>query len=102
MNFASKPFLKTYMGLLIVSPLVLFFLPADFFDRSAVDMCLSKVLFHRECMGCGMTRAVMHFIHLDFKIAWAYNKLVVLVIPFLIYLWIDLFRTLLKLYRKSN
>lgn len=90
------------MGLLIVSPLVLICLPADFFDLSTQDLCLSKICFNRECFGCGITRAVMHFIHLEFKEAMMYNKLVVFVVPFLVYLWIDAFRMCLKTLKNNN
>jgi len=84
----KRNFIKIYMGLLLVSPLILLFLPADFFDHSTRELCLSKICFNRECLGCGITRAVMHLIHFEFREAWHFNKLVVLVIPFLIYLWV--------------
>jgi len=102
MNLTSNRFIKIYMGLLLVSPLVLLFLPADVLDSSTTQLCLSKVLFHRECIGCGISRAVMHFIHLEFKEAWYYNKLVVLVIPFLGYLWVDAFVTCLKILKENK
>ena len=49
-------------------------------------MCLSKVLAGIECYGCGMTRAIMHLIHLDFKEAYQYNKLSFVVFPVLTFL----------------
>jgi hypothetical protein len=76
-----------YLGFLLIGPVVLFILPADFFDHSTIELCLSKILFDRSCIGCGITRAVMHFIHLEFDMAMQYNKLVVLVIPLILYLW---------------
>lgn len=87
MNFDNPIFNKIYLGLLFVGPVILLILPADFFDKSTVNLCISKIILHRECFACGTTRAVMHFIHFDFKTAWEFNKLVVLVVPFLIYLW---------------
>lgn len=101
MNFNSKTFNHIAMGLLIVGPLLLLCLPADFFDSSTTQLCLSKICFNRECIGCGITRAVMHFIHFEFAEALKFNKLVVLVVPFLVYLWIDAFLNCLKTIRKK-
>lgn len=61
-------------------------LPADFFDHGPA-ICLSRVLLDTECPGCGMTRAAMHALHLDFSAAWSYNRLVVVVLPLLAWLW---------------
>jgi len=59
---------------------VLLALPADFFDEGQ-SICLSVVLFDRECYGCGMTRGVQHLLHFDFRTAWEYNKLAFIVLP---------------------
>jgi hypothetical protein len=101
-NPENAVFNKIYLGLLLVGPIVLLVLPADLFDRSTVDLCLSKILFQRECFACGTTRSVMHFIHFDFKEAWQFNKLVVLVVPFLIYLWYGEVRRCLKVLKKNS
>jgi hypothetical protein len=65
---------------LLVLPVVLFFLPMDFFDQGT-SICPSKRWLDIECLGCGLTRAVMHFIHFDFQGAWAFNKLSFIVVP---------------------
>ncbi len=67
--------------------LTLLVLPVDFFDHHGPTLCLSRVLLDRECPGCGMTRASMHALHFDFAGAWHYNRLVVVVLPLLAYLW---------------
>lgn len=72
---------------LLVTPIVLLFLPADYFDTGET-LCLSKRLLDLECFGCGMTRGIQHFIHLDFAAAWEFNKLTFLVFPVLVYLWV--------------
>ena len=77
-------------------PLVLVGLPADFFDKGQ-SICLSVLLLDTQCYGCGMTRAVQHFLHLDFKTAWDFNRLVVIVFPILVYLW---FQELLSTHKK--
>ncbi len=61
---------------------------------------MSKLLLHRECLGCGITRAIQHAIHFDFTIAWHYNKLVVLVLPVVILLWLNEIKKSLKKFKK--
>lgn len=75
---------------IILAPFVLFLLPSTFFD-SGESICLSKRLAGIECYACGMTRAVMHFIHFEFHQAWEFNKLSVIVVPLLIPLWVKAF-----------
>ncbi len=74
--------LALFIGLAIIS-ITLLILPADFFDGRQ-SICLSVVLFNKQCGGCGMTRAIQHLIHLDIKAAWGYNKLSVIVFPLLV------------------
>lgn len=68
-------------------PTILLLLPADYFD-SGKSMCISKLLLDMECYGCGITRAFQHFLHLDFAVAYQYNKLIVIVFPLLALLWL--------------
>jgi hypothetical protein len=81
-------FSKIYLVFLIVLPLPFFILPANYFDTGE-SLCLSKLLLHQECYGCGITRAIQHAIHFDFISAWRFNKLVALVLPILLFLWIN-------------
>ena len=73
---------------IVIAFISLLILPKDFFDYGK-PICISVNLFHRECYACGMTRAVQHLIHLDFKGAATYNKVSFIVLPLLIYaiLW---------------
>lgn len=72
---------------LILCPIVLWILPADFFNENTVLACPSQTFFDVECLGCGITRAVMNFHHFDFTEAIFYNALVIAVYPFLVWLW---------------
>ncbi len=72
---------------LIFLPIVLWILPGDFFDHGTVDLCPSKAFFDIECFGCGITRAVQHFHNFQFADALYFNKLVVIVYPWLIFIW---------------
>ncbi|HEY1021406.1 MAG TPA: DUF2752 domain-containing protein [Flavisolibacter sp.] len=74
----------------ILLPLVLLILPADYFDQGQ-SLCLSKLLAGIECYGCGMTRAIMHLIHLEFQAAAGFNKLCFIVFPVLSLLWAQWF-----------
>jgi len=73
---------KIYLGILVLIPIVLVILPADFFDTGET-ICFSVMFFDKQCYACGMTRAIQHLIHLDFLIAYSYNKLSVLIFPLL-------------------
>jgi len=91
---------KFYFSGLLLMPMVLLVLPADFFD-SGRTVCLSKILFNKTCYGCGITRAVHHLIHLEFSEAYNFNKLVVLVFPLISYLYLkEIIRVYLKM--KNN
>ena len=83
----KKYFLWIWFVLLLLSPIVLWILPADFFDNTGIDICPSKLLFGLECLGCGMTRAVMHIHHLEIEEALFYNYGVVIIFPFLVGTW---------------
>lgn len=64
--------------------ILLLFLPATYFDKGQA-LCLSKRFLNVECYGCGMTRAIQHLIHLDFKGAAHFNKLSFIVLPLIIF-----------------
>ena len=79
----KKNLYKLYLVILILIPIVLLILPADFFDTGN-SICFSIVFFDNECYACGLTRAIQHLIHLDFSIGYEYNKLSIIVLPVLI------------------
>jgi Protein of unknown function (DUF2752) len=74
----------------ILTPFFLMILPSTFFDKGE-SVCLSVNLLGIKCYGCGMTKAVMHFIHFEFQKAWEFNKLSFIVVPMLFPLWIKAF-----------
>jgi hypothetical protein len=70
----------------LLVPLVLLILPATYFDDGK-SMCISILLLGKECYACGMTRAIMHLIHLDFADAIYFNPISIVVFPFLVFIW---------------
>ena len=89
-------FNKIYVGGLLLLPFVLIVLPADFFDKGQ-SLCLSVLLLHQTCPGCGITRAIQHLIHFDFAAAYQFNKLSFIVFPLLIFGWGE---EIIRIYRK--
>ncbi|MCH2045625.1 MAG: DUF2752 domain-containing protein [Saprospiraceae bacterium] len=79
--------------LLFALPFLLLVLPSDYFDKGQ-SLCLSVVLFEQECPACGLTRALMHLIHMDWEGAYALNKMSFVIFPLLCYLWCRLCRQL--------
>ena len=71
----------------VLTPVIFLILPAGYFDEGE-SICPSKRFFDIECLGCGMTRAVMHLIHFDFDSALYYNSLSFAVAPTLAILWL--------------
>lgn len=45
------------------------------------NLCLYKAIFGIECWNCGMTRAFLSVLHLDFQTAMEYNRNVIFVFP---------------------
>ena len=61
---------------------IFYFLPKRYLEET-YPICLFKLLFNTECIGCGTTRAVWSVIHFKFYDAINYNKLIVITFPLL-------------------
>lgn len=81
---------KIFLWGIVIAPFFLLLLPVDHFD-SGNSICISVLLANIECYACGLTRGVMHFIHLDFAGAWEFNKLTFIVVPLLFLYWLRAF-----------
>lgn len=75
---------KTKLAGVSMLALALVLLPASFFDDGR-SLCLFTALSGYRCYACGMTRALMHLIHLDVAAAWRYNPLSFVVLPLLLF-----------------
>ena len=71
----------------IILPIILFFIPLEWLNKQH-SICLIKNIFGIECYGCGITRAIISGVQLDFIKAIEYNKMVIIVLPLFINEWI--------------
>jgi len=46
-------------------------------------ICLYRIIFGRKCIGGGTTRAIWSVLHINFKEAIEYNKLIIVIFPLL-------------------
>lgn len=74
-------------AVVVLLPIGVYLLPRERVF-SGETLCLFHNLVGQECWGCGMTRAVVALMYLDFTTAWAYNRAVVIVAPLLVYIWV--------------
>ena len=82
-----KWFNVIWMAALLIFPVCLWMMPANFFDHTGFELCPSKLFFNIECFGCGMTRAVMHLHHLEWRDAIFYNYGIIAIYPILVIVW---------------
>src|SRR6266487_5026638 len=76
------------VGLYILLPLAFVCIPTSWLEGHR-SICLIRNVFGIKCPGCGMIRAISCVLHGNFKGAFHYNKLVVIVFPLLCYLWLQ-------------
>jgi hypothetical protein len=74
-----------FAGILLI-PVALYIVPVDWLN-SQHSICLFKNLTGKECYGCGMTRAIVSAVHFQFENAFNFNKLSLIVLPLLVYIW---------------
>lgn len=57
-------------------------------ENSMESICIYKRITGKECFNCGMTRAFLSVLHLEFKAAIKYNWKVVIVFPYTVILYV--------------
>ena len=55
---------------------------------TSFNLCLHKAITGKECWNCGMTRAFLSILHLDFKGAIQYNNKCIIVFPLIVCIYI--------------
>lgn len=90
----KKLILKFWKYIKIISlvsiPIILWILPSDFFDKGQSIGIFALLGLEDYVYSTGMTRAIMHLMHFDFKGALEYNVLSFFVLPLLFMLWLKL------------
>jgi len=82
----------------IMIPFFLYLVPLEWLVKQHT-ICIYKNITGRDCYGCGITRAVLSVLHFDFEKAFNYNRLIIIVFPLLIYIWI---KTIISMYKEDN
>ena len=52
------------------------------------SLCIYKNITGKECFNCGMTRAFLSILHLQFKQAMNYNWKVVIIFPYVVIVYV--------------
>jgi hypothetical protein len=68
--------------LIIILGTIFYFIPKDCLGET-YPICLYRILFNSNCIGCGTTRAIWSIMHFNFYDAIKYNKLIVITFPLL-------------------
>jgi hypothetical protein len=83
--------------LLILFPLFVYLIPLSSIENGH-SICLFKNIFDFNCFGCGITRSILSAIHFDFDKAFQYNKLFIIVLPILCFLYLkNLSKAIIKI-----
>jgi hypothetical protein len=72
-------------------PIALYLVPLNWINHQHT-ICIYKNITGYDCYGCGITRAILSALHFQFQNAFNYNKLVVVVLPLLAYIWVKALR----------
>ncbi len=91
----NKQYIIKLIALLLL-PLIGYLIADILLKYNNNTTCIWNNLFQIECWGCGITRAFHAFCHLDFKSAYNYNNKIFIIIPILIYIWINEIMKFLK------
>ena len=68
----------------VFSVLIIFYNIPKKYLGDTFPVCLYRLIFNRQCIGCGTTRAVWSILHLKINEAIEYNKLIIISFPLLV------------------
>ena len=97
----NKTLKKQFIIFIILSLYFVFHTITDFYIP-----CSIHKIFHVYCLGCGVSRMLVSLIHFDFIKAFNYNKLLFILFPFGVFLYIEFIYSIIKkkepLYKKID
>jgi hypothetical protein len=68
--------------LVLVLVFVFYNLPKEYLGDT-YPICLYRIIFKHNCLGCGTTRAIWSILHFNFNQAFEYNRLIIITFPLL-------------------
>jgi hypothetical protein len=71
------------LSFIIIPGIIFFFIPKTYLGDT-IPLCLYRIIFGKECIGCGTTRAIWSVLHLRLNEAYEYNKMIIITFPLLI------------------
>lgn len=80
MAMSSKIKFLIFIGFNLMLLILLYNIPIN--SKVLNNICLIKYFTGKECWNCGMTRAFLSVLHLDFGLAYEFNHNVLVVFPF--------------------
>ena len=81
--------------ILICMPFIAYTIAHFLINHHPETICIWKTIFHKNCWGCGITRAFYSLCKLKFEDAWNYNPRIYIVAPLLLYIWLkELYKNL--------
>lgn len=83
--------ISTYLFLLVFLKLVI-----NTGTNTNSSICIFKIIFHKDCPGCGLTRAFYNMMKLNFNKAINFNVKIIIVYPLVWALYIN------YVYKKIN
>ena len=84
----------------IVLLIVLYLVPIN--SKILENLCIYKLILGKECWNCGMTRAFLEMLHLNFNEALNYNNKVVIVFPMAIVIYLSTWYKYIKKGQEQN
>lgn len=83
LNFMLTPKVLSFgfLGLILIG---IYFMPPQGLLNNDFGFCLHREILGFDCPGCGMTRAIHFFLHMEFSKALQFNFAVSGLFPFLI------------------
>lgn len=77
MKLKIKIICSIFINLMLLA--LLYYIPID--SEKLSTICIFKRITGKNCWNCGMTRAFLSILHLNFETAYQYNPRVIIVFP---------------------